>query len=395
MEKDLKLSSSDYSLVLSIFFVGYLLWEVPSNMMLTRSTPRIFIPTLMLVWGAISIAVVGVHNLGGMVAFRFVLGLVEAGFFPGIMLVISCWYKPQEMAKRVAILYSSTMMAGAFGGLLAGGIIEGLEGVRGIRGWRWLFIIEGIMTCVIALAAYFVLPNYPQTTKWLSQDEKRLALARLLAADSDVDVDAEVEHMGHWDAFKLAVKDPKTWVFLVIYNCLSSVGTISYFFPSLLETMGYSGRTLQFMTVPIYAVSMFVGCSAGFFADRTGMKAYTICGGAVLSVISFIICVTVGEPKVRYAFICFGAAGIWTNIPIFLSWMATMFDGKEKRAISIALVNGFGNLASVYGSFFWPKSSAPQFVPGFAVTTALCGFGGIICALAKWKYGDKGVERTS
>ncbi|TXT11848.1 uncharacterized protein COLE_02258 [Cutaneotrichosporon oleaginosum] len=394
MEADLRLSSSEYSLVLSIFFVGYLLWEVPSNMMLSRSTPRVFVPTLMVVWGAMCIAVVGVANLGGMVAFRFMLGLVEAGFFPGIMLVISCWYKPEEMSKRVAGLYSATMMSGAFGGLLAGGLIEGMEGVRGIRGWKWMFIIEGIMTVVIAFAGYVVLPNYPLTTPWLSEDEKKLAIARLVAA-SDREVDLEADRgVGHWQGFKDSVSDPITWVMLVLYNMLSSVGTISYFFPSLLKTMGYSGRTLQFMTVPIYVVAMVVGCSAGVFADRTGMKAYTIVGGATLSVISFIICATVHVPQVRYAFICFGAAGIWTNIPIFLSWMVTMFDGREKRAVSIAMVNGFGNLASVYGSFFWPSSHAPNYTTGFAITTALCGSAGVLVLLTKWKYGDKGVEYT-
>ncbi|BEJ12040.1 hypothetical protein CspHIS471_0205000 [Cutaneotrichosporon sp. HIS471] len=395
MAHDLKLTSSQYSLILSIFFVGYLLWEVPSNMMLSRSTPRIFVPTLMVVWGAMCIAVAGIHNLGGMVAFRFVLGLVEAGFFPGIMLVISCWYKPEEMSKRVAGLYSATMMSGAFGGLLAGGLIEGMEGIRGIRGWKWMFIIEGIMTVVIAFAGYIVLPNYPLTTPWLTEDEKKLAIARLVAAsDRAVDHDAE-EHVSHWQGFKAAVSDPITWVMLVLYNMLSSVGTISYFFPSLLQTMGYEGRKLQFMTVPIYVVAMVVGCSAGVFADRTGMKAYTIVGGATLSVISFIICATVHIPQVRYAFICFGAAGIWTNIPIFLSWMVTMFDGREKRAVSIALVNGFGNLASVYGSFFWPSSDAPDYTIGFAITTALCGGAGLLVLATKWKYGDKGVEYTS
>lgn len=191
------------------------------------------------------IAVVAIHNLAGMVAFRFVLGLVEAGFFPGIMLVISCWYKPAEMSKRVAGLYSATMMAGAFGGLLAGGIIEGLEGVRGIRGWKWMFIIEGIMTVAIAVIGYIVLPNYPLTTPWLTDAEKRLAIARLVAS-SDREVDLEDDsHGGHWQGFKDSIRDPRTWVFLVLYNLLSSVGTISYFFPSLLETMGYSGRKLQ------------------------------------------------------------------------------------------------------------------------------------------------------
>lgn len=134
MQADLNLTASEYSLVLSIFFVGYLLWEVPSNMMLARSRPSIFLPTIMFIWGAMSIGAKGINSLGGMVAFRFVLGLVEAGFFPGVMLLMSCWYKPAELSKRIALFYTASLMAGAFGGLLAGGVISGLEGKGGTRG---------------------------------------------------------------------------------------------------------------------------------------------------------------------------------------------------------------------------------------------------------------------
>ena len=148
------------------------------------------------------------------------------------------------------------------------------------------------------------------------------------------------------------------------------------------------------MTVPIYAVAFVISLTFGFTADRTRLKAYHTFGACVLGVISFIICATVRNNAVRYVFICFGGAGIWTAIPIFLSWMVTMFDGREKRAISIALVNGFGNLASVYGSFLWPSTDAPRYPIGFGTTTGMLGIAAMLTILLKRSYGDKGVIRS-
>lgn len=128
-------------------------------MLLARSKPAIFLPSLMVTWGAVSIIVAAINNLGGMIAFRFALGIIEAGFFPGVMLLMSCWYKPQELSKRIAFFYTASLVSGAFGGLLAGGLIQGMEGLGGIRGWKWLFMIEGAATVLIAIGAYFVLPS--------------------------------------------------------------------------------------------------------------------------------------------------------------------------------------------------------------------------------------------
>ncbi|KAJ9092566.1 hypothetical protein QFC21_006797 [Naganishia friedmannii] len=310
MEKALKLTSSDYSLALSIFFVGYLLNEVPSNMLLARSRPSIFLPCLMFVWGAMSIGAKGIHSLGGLVAFRFCLGLVEAGFFPGVMLLLSCWYKPDELSKRLAIFYSASLTSGAFGGLLAGVITQYMNGVGNTPGWQWLFIIEGLVTVCISLVALFILPDYPTTTKWLSEREKALAVARLV---SNEDLG---ERLGHRQAFVAACKDFKTWIFMLVYVLINGAGTISY------------------------------------------------------------------------AFICFGGAGIWTAVPIFLSYMVTNFEGREKRAVSIAIINGFGNLASVYGSFIWPSTDAPLYHAGFGTTTGLIALGGMVTTFIRLKYGN-------
>ncbi|KAG7530603.1 hypothetical protein FFLO_04905 [Filobasidium floriforme] len=388
MERDLGLSSSEYSLALSIFFVGYLLAEVPSNMLLARSRPSIFLPALMFTWGCCSIAAKGIHNTAGLVAFRFFLGIIEAGFFPGVILLLSCWYKPNELSKRLALFYSASLMAGAFGGLLAGVITQYMDGVGNTPGWQWLFVIEGLGTVVIAVGAVFVLPDYPSTTRWLSEREKKFAVARLVTNEDAAD------RLGHMQAFKASVKDWKTWAFMLVYVLLNGSGTISYFFPTLMTTLGYSGRDAQFMTVPIYVVSLVISLAMGYNADRTNQKAWHIFAATILGAASFIVTAIVTKASVRYAFICFGGAGIWTAVPLFLSWMVGNFEGREKRAVSIAMINGFGNLASVYGSFIWPKSDAPLYRPGFATTTALIAAGGGVVFALRWKLA-KDARRAS
>ncbi|KIW95035.1 uncharacterized protein Z519_03616 [Cladophialophora bantiana CBS 173.52] len=387
MEEDLKLSSSDYSLVLSIFFVAYLVFEPPAVMVLARTKPSVFLPTIMIVWGAVSVAVKGIDSLGGMIAFRIALGFLEAGFFPGVMLVLSCWYKPSELSKRIAIFYTGTILAGAFGGLLAGGIIDGMEGVGGVRGWQWLFIIEGLGTVVVGVIAYFLLPDYPTNTKWLSEQERKLATTRLIIRE---DLDRK---MPYRKAILLSIKDWKMWLFMLSLNTILASGTVSYFFPTLMGALGYKGRMVQFMTVPIYAVTLAITLITGYSADHTGQKAYHVLGCSTLAVVSFIICAASMHFPVRYAFICFGFAGVQSCVPLLISWEVTMFPGRERRAVSVPVINGFGNLASVYGSFIWPAHDAPRYIMGFAVMTTFMFIAGSTALVIKKIWDDKGLER--
>lgn len=138
MEQDLGLSSSDYSLALSIFFIGYLLLEVPSNMILSRTRPSIYLPSIMLVWGCLSTAYTGVNTKQGLIGLRFCLGLIEAGFFPGVLLFMSNWYKKAELARRFAIFYSASLVSGAVGGLIAGLIVDTMQHRGSLPAWKWL-----------------------------------------------------------------------------------------------------------------------------------------------------------------------------------------------------------------------------------------------------------------
>jgi len=254
MDVDLGLTSSRYAWVISIFFFGYLIMEVPSNMVLSRSRPSLFLPAIMLVWGALSAAMACVHNYGSLLAFRFVLGCVESGFFPGVLFMMSCWYKTEEIGKRFAIFYSAAVLSGAFGGLLAGGITGGLDGAHGIHGWRWLFIIEGVATVGVAIIAKFILLDFPHTSTALSLEERQLAAVRIIV-DSKEANGGNHERLSHWEAFKAAAVDPRTYAFMLLFVLDLGAGTISYFIPTITKSLGYTTITAQYMTVPVYSVS--------------------------------------------------------------------------------------------------------------------------------------------
>lgn len=186
--------------------------QVPSNLLLAKiGKPSIYLPCCMIVWGVISGATAATQTFGSLLAVRLFLGFVEAPYFPGCLFFLSSWYTRKELALRTALLYSGSMISGAFSGLIAAGIVNGLDGARGWRAWRWLFLIEGTITVAIAFGTIFILPDFPRTTKWLTPEEMELSIWRL---DEDVGQDdwvsREDQHL--WQGFKLACKDIKVWL---------------------------------------------------------------------------------------------------------------------------------------------------------------------------------------
>ena len=208
----LNLTSTQYLTALSILFVGYLLMQVPSNLFLNKiGKPALYLPTVMIIWGVISSATAGAKSYGGLIAIRFFLGFVEAAYFPGCLFFLSSWYTRKELGFRTAMLYSGALISGAFSGLITAGIKHGLDGARGIRAWRWMFIIEGVITIFIAFCAYFALPNFPRTTSWLTEEERQLAIWRLEEDIGEDDwVDSSQQTFLH--GMKLAVQDIKMWI---------------------------------------------------------------------------------------------------------------------------------------------------------------------------------------
>ncbi|KAH8805435.1 phthalate transporter [Xylogone sp. PMI_703] len=368
MAADLHLSSSNYSLALSIFFIGYLLLEVPSNMILSRTRPSLYLPSLMFVWGALVTAYTGVNSKGGLVGLRFVLGLVEAGYFPGVLLFMSNWYKKTELARRFSIFYCASLVSGAVGGLIAGLIVDNFQHKPPLPAWKWLFLIEGVITIGCSIIAVFILPDFPATTKWLTDEEREYAIRRL---EQD-NMSSQAQDMTHSQSFIAAVKDWRTWLFMLAQSLCTCAGTITYFIPTLMASLGYKGKSVQYMTIPIYCVALVIVLICCFSSDLQNERPKHIMVMASISTVSLIIVAAVDNPKVRYAFLCFGAAGIWCCSPMTLSYLSnTISRPMEKRAVAIGIVNALANLSSVYGSYIWPSSSAPRYIPGFSVSIAL------------------------
>lgn len=327
----------------------------------------------MVIWGALTCVMAVIKDFSHLVVLRTILGCVEAGFAPGVLLVLSSWYKQSEQSKRFGVFISAAVLSGAFGGLIAAGIVDGLEGVHGIRGWRWLFIVEGAATVGFALISYFVLPDFPATSRRFSEREKQIALARL-ASENVTAATEDTEHLSNLGAIKVACKDWRTLAFVIGYmvrqhsSCTSSrpliccsrqviVGssTLTYFYPTLVEGLfgNASTKKVNLLTVPIYGVAFFATGFTSYFSDKVpGWRGLIIAGWLTCSLICSIIVVTVYNYTARYVLLVLMAAGLWATNAGTLAYASSAFAGMhpQARGVALAMVNALGNLAQIYGS---------------------------------------------
>lgn len=185
-------------------------------MLLIRIKPSIYLPSIMIIWGALTCVMAVIHDYHHLVVLRIFVGVFEAGFAPGMLLLLSSWYKREEQSKRFSVYISAAILSGAFGGLLAGAITGGLEGAHGIRGWRWLFIVEGVATIGVAILAMFFLPDFPSNSKRFTERERAIAVARLQEGGVATN-EAGEKRMGKGKSFILAIKDWRTIGFILGY----------------------------------------------------------------------------------------------------------------------------------------------------------------------------------
>ncbi|VUC24218.1 unnamed protein product [Clonostachys rosea] len=371
----------EYSLFISVFFVGYFLLEVPSNLVMVRIRPSVYLSIIVFVWGCIVTGMSQAKSLKEFLVGRFFLGCAEAGMFPGALYVLTCWYTKKEVGKRFCIFYTSGCIAPALGGIMAGAIIKSLDGARGMQGWRWLLLVEGLITVFCSGCLFFLIPDYPHNTRRFKPDERRLAHVRIMY-DQKVNVVLENSTLTAFQALKAVVADPKTWLFLVLYNLNGTCTTISYFIPTILKTLGYTKVSAQWMTVPIYitgAVSMLI---FSYTSDKTQDRRWHLSLLHLAPVTACLVSLFVTNAVVKYIMMCLFVGGLYTALPLILNWASECISfPNKKRSVAIAFINTFCNLSMLYGSFLWPSADAPRHVLGFATMCSFTGAASILAAV--------------
>ncbi|KAJ9215692.1 hypothetical protein DTO166G4_2798 [Paecilomyces variotii] len=359
MATDLKITGDQYLNGLTLYFVGYVLFEVPCNIVLKKTTPRLWLPTLTLVWGIISTLLGVVQNYSGYLSSRFFLGVAESGLFPGVVFYLSMWYKRNEQHYRVALFFCAASLAGAFGGILAWGISH-MRGVGGYNGWRWIFILEGLLTVVVSATAYFWIYNYPATAEFLSKEEREFIQFRLKN-----DNDAIRTEPFSWSAVVKAFKDPKVWLYGLAFHTMSlPLYTLSLFLPTIITELGYSAAEAQLLSVPPYAVAFVLTIAVAILSERIRRRAPFIIGSSVLAIIGYIILLAQDRAGVSYLGTIFAAAGIYPATAIVLSWPANNVSGQTKRAIANAMQISIGNCGAVLGTQLYRTETSPRFFLG-------------------------------
>ncbi|KAJ2895402.1 major facilitator superfamily domain-containing protein [Zalerion maritima] len=273
---------------------------------------------------------------------------------------------------------SGSLISGAFSGLIAAGVTANMHGARGLSAWQWLFLIEGVITVGVAFACFFILPNFPRTTKWLSEEERELAAWR---PQVDIGEDDWIDSEGQtfWKGAKMAFMDIKTYVLMVLVFSIVASSSVTNFFPTVVETLKFDRVKSLLLTSPPYILSVVTTFLVSWNADRTGERFWHISIPLVVGVASFVIAATTTTLAPRYVSMILMIPSVYPPFVISLAWISnTLPRPPAKRAAALAFINAISNSSSIWTGYMYPNSAAPQ----YRVAMSVCGMMAAIAIIA-------------
>lgn len=374
LKQDLHISSTQYQTAVSILFVTYILFELPSNIILKHYVrPSRWIAFITTSWGIIATLTGITQNYGGFIACRLLLGAVESGLFPSLAIYLTFFYTKRELALRVGYLFVSAAIAGACGGLLAYGIGH-MDGVAGLRGWRWILIIEGLPTFVLGISCWWILADDPETAYYLTPEQKEMMLQR------------RANQLGQTDTFEWAdcrkgLKDWKIYAFCAGQFCADTMlYGYSTFLPTIIKGINPHASTalVQVLTIPAYATGAISYLITAFISDRFQRRGPFTCAMGLMSVVGYALLMADVSSGVHYAGCFFVALGLYVLVGIPLAWLPSNNPRYGKRTTATGLQLTIGNASGIMASFLYPSNEGPRFLRGHGVTVALVSVGILI-----------------
>ncbi|EXJ65767.1 uncharacterized protein A1O5_11008 [Cladophialophora psammophila CBS 110553] len=351
MTIDLGLQNNNrYSIILLVFFIPYVLFQPPMTLLTRKVGARMFLSTISLLWAGLLVGMGFVKRWDELAGCRVILGALEAGYFPGCVYLLTCWYCRFEIQRRVAVFYVFGCLSSAAGGILAYGLMQ-LGGTAGLGGWRWILIVEGLITAVIAMLSYIFLVDFPDlaSKSWNFLTEREVA---------------------HYLEY---AKDFKIWLFAMIFLVTNVVNySILYFLPIILrDGMGFSTAAAQCLVTPPYAFTALWMYATAHIADRYKMRAPIIVFNCAACIIGLPIMSLAKTSGVRYFGIFLVTAGSNSNTPAAVAYQANNIRGVWKRAFSSATLIAFGGIGGIIASTAYRAQDAPGYRPGIWTSFSL------------------------
>jgi len=384
---ELKLNENyKFNWALSIFYIVYLLVEVPSNMLLKKIGGRYFLPLLVCAFGFVSICTAFVTDFGGLMAARAFLGVFEGGAMPGMAFFLSCFYKRNELLFRIGIYVSAASIAGAFGGLLAAGLVQipawGVASMR-IHTWRNIFFFEGLVTVIIGGLAPIWMPTNPATAYFLNDRQRRIASERLIR-ESRANPDGAVT----WKHVKRGITCIHTYTCALGFFLINiTVQGLSVFMPTILAANGWTAIKSQLYSVPPYVCACLVAIAVAYASDKSKQRGIWLAGFSLIAIAGFGIMRWSNDPNVRYGGIFLVTVGAFPGGPGFLSWAINNSGGPSVRAVTSAWVVSLGTIGGIVSTWTYIPPDAPKYYNGHTINFAgqiavffLSIFGILYCA---------------
>ncbi|KAH8788371.1 major facilitator superfamily domain-containing protein [Diaporthe sp. PMI_573] len=383
MDRDLGLVGNQYNIASTIFFVPYIIFEVPSNIVLKKVRASIWLTCLVIGWGITMTCMGAVKNFHGLVACRVILGIFEAGFFPGAVYIVSTWYPRQELQQRLAIFYTASAFSGALSGLLAFGVAR-LDGARGIAGWRYIFLIEGAITVAAGTVMPFLIVDTPERVKWLSDDEKRFVDLRLRL--SGVRTNTEEGDKFSWKMFFGTMLDWKVilGIFLAWANSVPNAA-FKFTMPQIIKQLGFSTAQSQLLSMPPYVCGGVAAWLTGRFSDRLSWRMPFIVGPMSVLLVAMAVLFKYSADvaqhvPVMYVGVVLAQIGIYPLLPGISAWTGNNLAPSWKRSIGLAWMLAAGNLGSIIGTNIFLDREGPQYPTGYGTSLGVICLG-MACAL--------------
>jgi len=371
MNSALGLSAEVFGFLSGIFFIGYLLFEVPSNMILQKIGARIWISRIIISWGIVVIITAAASNALQLAALRFILGVAEAGFFPGIILYITCWFRRKDLASAVALFMTALAVSNIIGAPVSTWILDNVSWF-GIAGWRWLFILEGLPAIMLGIVTYFYLTDRPKDATWL-EPEERAWLSAVIARDNAEAADSQAD-------FWSVIRDVRVWHLASIY-CTVIIGLygLGFWMPQIIRAMNPAFTNFEIglvMVIP-YVIALCAMVAWGRHSDRTGERIWHAALPPIIGGISLAAAGLFPIPPLAFTLICIATVGIYCEFGPFWT-LPAVFLAEASAAIGIAVINSVGNLGgfigpSLIGSLTKATGSTDAGLVAIGACLILCG----------------------